>query len=311
MFGGKPASETRLIRQDEIAKYLGSTVHYLEDLDADKKPRKVSINIPVEMSSQQVKIYRQTMKGMDPRIRAKIASGQAVTQKEASTIFKRILDARRVSNSLHEHIPGMSLEQASEASPKIRKILNDVQTHMKVAPDAQIIIYSNLVSGGVDVIAAGLKKRGVSYGIFSGARKDVGVTKESRQQAVVDYKSGKNKVIIITSAGAEGLSLGNTTMVMVADPHYNPERTAQAEARGIRAKGLAHRPKERRKVIVRRYVSKIPRNFWQKITFSKGETGIDEWVYRTAGRKARATRQLRQVLGRPKEKSLKERIFGG
>ena len=34
MFGGKPSPGTRLIRQDEIARFLGKTVHYLEDLDA-------------------------------------------------------------------------------------------------------------------------------------------------------------------------------------------------------------------------------------------------------------------------------------
>jgi ERCC4-related helicase len=168
-------------------------------------------------------------------------------------------------------------------------------------------MYSNLVRGGVDVIEAGLKARGITYGVFSG-KGNKGVTEASRQQAVKDYQDGKNKVILITGAGAEGLSLGNTTMVQLADGHYNPERISQAEARGIRAKGLSHRPKDKRRVAVKRYVSIIPRNFWQKITFQKQkEKSVGQWVYTTAAKKERTNKQLREVLSRRADYNTKQR----
>ena len=145
------------------------------------------------------------------------------------------------------------------------------------------------------MIEAGLKKRGIEYGKFIG-KGQKGVTEDTRQKAVDDYVAGKKKVIIITGAGAEGLSLGNTTLVMLADGHYNPERISQAEARGVRAGGQAHRAPEKRKVEVRRYVSTVPKNFWQTMFFRKPEKSVEQFVYMTADRKRRLNRQLRDVL---------------
>ncbi len=306
VFGGK-TYEKRMIRQPELEALLGKTVHYLEDLDADKKPAKDVETVEVPMSDIQLSAYRMSMKGIDPRIRAKIAEGEPVSQKEAMNVFTKLMRARQVSNSLHTQIPNMTLEQAAAATPKVKKLLDDAQAHIANTPDAQIIMYTNIVKGGVDVLEAGLKKRGIPYGVFSG-KGNKGVTEASRQQAVEDYQSGKNKVILITGAGAEGLSLGNTTMVQLADGHYNPERISQAEARGIRAKGLSHRPKEARRVRVKRYVSVIPRNFWQKITFQKQkEKSVGQWVYTTAAKKERTNKQLRQVLSRRYDKDRKVR----
>lgn len=306
VFGGK-TYEKRMVRQPELEALLGKTVHYLEDLDADKKPAKDVETVEVDMSGDQMKAYRLSMKGIDPKIRAKIAEGLPVEQKEALNIFTKLIRARQVSNSLHTHIPNMTLEQAAEATPKVKRLLDDAQAHIQEAPDAQIIMYSNFVKGGVDVIEAGLKARDIPYGVFSG-KGNKGVTEASRQQAVKDYQDGKIKVILITGAGAEGLSLGNTTMVQLADGHYNPERISQAEARGIRAKGLSHRPKEKRRVAVKRYVSIIPKNFWQKITFQKQkEKSVGQWVYTTAAKKERTNKQLREVLSRRAEYNTKQR----
>tara|TARA_Y100001973_G_scaffold61741_1_gene90723 strand:+ start:525 stop:2204 length:1680 start_codon:yes stop_codon:yes gene_type:complete len=305
VFGGKNVYTRRIIRQDDLVKKLGTTIHYIEDLDADKKPVKDVQTVPVDMTDQQKRVYDLSMKGIDPKIRAKIAAGEPVSQKQAMHYFIRLLRARQVSNSLHTHVPNMTLAQAAEATPKVKRILDDAQEHIKTTSDAQIIMYTNFVHGGVDVLEAGLKARGVPYGVFKGTGK--GVTNASRQKAVEDYTSGKIKVIIITGAGAEGLSLGNTTMVQMADGHYNPERMSQAEARGVRAKGLSHRPKEERRVIARRYVSTIPKSLWQKLTFRKGERSVGEWVHITAGRKENVNKELRKVLKRRSTHETKKR----
>ena len=266
------------------------------------------------MSKQQLAVYKAAMKGIDPKIQAKIARGEAVEQKEAMRVFTRLMRARQVSNSLHNVIPNMTLAQAAEGTPKIKKILDDVDGHLKNTSDGQIIIYTNIVNGGVDIISEGLKNRGVDFGVFAG-KSMKGITEKKRQQDVRDYLAGEKKVIIITGAGAEGLSLGNTTMVMLADGHYNPQRISQAEARGVRAGGLSHRPKEKRKVQVKRYVSAVPKTFFQKILFKKPETGVDEWVYRTAAKKEKVNRQLRDILQEKSKEvdspSFLDSMFGG
>ena len=304
VFGGT-TYEKALVRQAELNARVGASVHYVEDLDASKKPVKDVEQVEVHMSKEQLKYYKMSMKGVDPVVLKKIREGQEVSQRQAMNIFTSLMRARQVSNSLHLASPNMTPEQAAEATPKIKKIMEDAVEHIAEVPDAQVIMYTNLVHGGVDVLEAGLKARGIAYGVFAG--KGNSITEETRQAAVRDYTSGKNKVIVITGAGAEGLSLGNTTMVQLVDGHYNPERMAQAEARGVRAGGLSHRPQEERRVAVRRYVSALPKTFWQSVTFQAPKKSVGQFVYSTAERKAALNRQLRNVLQERSDHETKKR----
>lgn len=293
IFGGKTYEEN-LIRQALLRSRVGGNIHYVDDLDASEKPQKVTERVPVPMSDEQIKLYRMSMRGIDPKIVAKIQAGEGDTDEHMKGIFTRILRARQASNSLNSILP-MTPAEAAEKTPKMKKILDDAQEHLRKTPDGQVVLYTNLVHGGVDVLSEGLKNRGIPFGVFAG-KGIPGITEETRQKAVNDYLEGKNRAIIITGAGAEGLSLGNTTMVQLVDGHYNPERIAQAEARGIRAGGLAHRKPEDRKVQVRQYVSTLPKTFWQKVLFRPPERGVEEWVYGIADRKTRLNRQIRDVL---------------
>ncbi len=294
IFGGKQRKQ-RVINVQKLKENIGPAVHYIEDLDAKSKPPKYTETVEVKMSPRQIKLYRWSMRGIDPKTRLKIQRGESVSQREAMNVFMKLMRARQVSNSLAAVDSSMGLAEAAEKTPKIKRILDDAEKHLRKTPDGQIVMYSNFYRGSVDVLKAGLEARGISYGVFAGAGRD-GITQQSRQQDVDSYLAGEKKVIIITGAGAEGLSLGNTTMVQVVDGHYNPERTAQAEARGVRAGGQSHRPEAKRRVDVKRYVSTLPKGFWKSITFQKRERGVDEWVYRTAERKAKMNRQLREAL---------------
>lgn len=294
VFGGK-TYEKKLVRTAQLNARIGASIHYVEDLDASKKPVKDVEKVEVPMSKEQINYYRMSMKGVDPVVLKKIKEGKEVSQRQAMNIFMQLMRARQVSNSLHIASPNMTLEQAAEATPKIKRVLDDAADHIKKVPDAQVIMYTNMVHGGVDVLTAGLKARGIPFGVFAGTGVK-GVTNETRQQAVEKYLGGENKVIVITGAGAEGLSLGNTTMVQLVDGHYNPERMAQAEARGVRAGGLSHRPAEERRVNVRRYVSALPKTFWQTVTFQPPERSVGQFVYLTAERKDRLNKQLREIL---------------
>ena len=150
----------------------------------------------------------------------------------------------------------MSLEESAEKSVKVKRLLDDVQKHLEDTPDAQVIVHSELIKGGIDVLEAGLKARGIGYGKFIG-KGNAGVSESARQNDVNDYNAGKKKVLLISSAGGEGLDLPNTTLVASLDGHWNPEKISQVEARGIRLGGLSHRAPKDRKVIVNRYITKL------------------------------------------------------
>lgn len=293
IFGGK-ITKPELKNAQDLSELVGRSVHYVEDLDASEKPTKHVETVEVPMSKEQLAVYDLTLKGIDPRLRDKMTFGGLISERDRQNLLTRILLARKASNSLHT-VTNMTVDQAAEATPKVRRLLGDVSEHLAQTDDGQVIVYTNFVRGGVDVISAGLQARGIPYGVFAG-KSVPGMTEAARQQAVDNYLKGQSRVIIITGAGAEGLSLGNTTMVAMLDGSYNPERNAQAEARGVRAGGLAHRPIEQRKVEVRRYVSTVPRNFWQTVTLRPRQTSVDQFVYGTAQRKAEANRTLRDVL---------------
>ena len=163
-------------------------------------------------------------------------------------------------NSVGSVVPGVDLKTSAQITPKTKKMLDDLVEHIQNTPDAQAIVLTNLINGGADVVEAGLQDRGIDYGKFIG-KGNKGVTEETRQKDVEDFKKGKKKVMIISGAGSEGLSLNNTTWEALLDPHYNPERMNQMEGRGIRAYGLQHRKPEDREVQVNRYMATMPKLF--------------------------------------------------
>jgi hypothetical protein len=176
-----------------------------------------------------------------------------------------------------------------------------------------------MIQGGLDVVGQGLRDRGIEHGIFMG-KGQPGSTEKSRTQAVSDYQAGKKKVILLSSAGGEGLNLGNTTFVANVDGHFNPEKIHQAEARGVRAGGQAHRAEADRRVIVKRYVTRVPLSKTQvlKDTMNliapsqminralegqpilynplRRERSPDEWAYEVSGLKDDRNKALRGNL---------------
>ncbi len=292
----------------QLQQQIGSLVDYVssEDAAGDKMPRRKIETIEVPMSREQEEYYRYVLNKLNPVTTWQIRNNIAPSDREMNTVFQQLLKARQVSNSLHTIDRRITPAQASYLTPKVNKLLEDTQEHLKTTPDGQVVIYSNMVHGGADVIAAGLKARGIPFGVFLGKDREVeGVrsSDQARTQAVQDFLSGKTRVIVLSGAGAEGLNLTNTTMVQSLDGHFNPERILQAEARGRRIGGLAHRPPEQRQVVMKRYVSTIERDIWDKL-FGKKETSVDQWIYGVAGRKAQINRQMLTALtGIPEKKT--------
>ena len=297
--GGKKDVK-RIIRPEEIQARFGKIVHFVghDDLDPAMFPKKNVSEILVEMSPEQRELYDFALGELPFWVRKRIRSGLPVGKEEAQHIFGKIIQARQAANSIHT-MKATPLHLAAERTPKIRRVLDDAKNHLKTTPDGQVVMYSNLVTGGIDVLAAGLRKRKVSFGVFVGKGREIAgmqVDEESRQKDVESYLSGDIKVLLVSGAGAEGLDLKNTTMVQMVDGHFNPEVIQQAEARGRRAGGLAHRPPERRFVAVKRYKSVMPKpGFWESL-FKDKEYTTDQWIYGVAGEKGRLTQQFRQAL---------------
>ncbi len=272
--GSKAAFENRFVAKDKkgnkivvnpiLARSLiAPYVHHVTDAQLEegagaKRPDKYVNEILIPLTGEHEEYYRYVINQLDPVTKAKLAHGLGKLGKaELDAVFAKMLRSRQVANSLHTINRQMSLEESAEKSVKVKRLLDDVEHHLKNTDDAQVVVHSELLHGGIDVLEAGLKKRGIEYGKFIG-KGNVGVTEKARQQDVDDYNAGKKRVILISSAGGEGLDLPNTTMVASLDGHWNPEKINQVEARGIRMGGLSHRAEKDRKVIVNRYLTKLP-----------------------------------------------------
>ena len=212
----------------------------------------------------------------------------------------------------------MPVGESAKKTPKVNKVLEDTAQHLKKNKDGKVVLYSTLIRGGVDVLSAGLKEKGIDHALFVGKGTAVGknkVTGSVRQAGIKDFQEGKKKVIILSGAGAEGLDLPNATAFYALDGHFNPERILQAEARARRLGGQAHRKEEKRVVDVRRYRSTAPKSktpgFFGKLIGRKAPRTTDQWMYATAKRKHQQNKELYETLEKPHKYIRKYRTADG
>lgn len=264
----------------------------MEEVSGDI-PRMEVKDVHVPMTAEQTAQYNFALGKLTPWQRDRIRRGLPVNQTEAKQMLAMLTKARQASNAIHVH-KDMPLEVSAEKTPKVKRMLDDVEKHLRENKDGQAVIYSNFVQGGADVAIAGLKNRGYEAGVFAGVGAlDNKVSLESRQRDLDDFKAGKKRVIVLTPAATEGVSLNNTTAFFEMDRHYNPERNNQAIARGRRMGGLAHRPPEERKLEVYRYYSD-PQSSLR--LFGKQDKGVDEWVGNVAKEKDRLNQEFREAI---------------
>lgn len=279
-----------------LKNVLNKYVDYVDFDDVKKLARMPEKDLSVQrvpMSPEQAEMYKKILK-KNPAMRKLITTKRLETLKdeEAAKAFSQLIEARKLMNSVGSVVPKISLEESSRRTPKTNKLLNDLETHLKTTPDGQAILLSHLVNGGTDVLEAGLKDRHIPYSKFVG-KGNKGVSEESRQKDVEDYNKRKKRVMIVSSAGGEGLSLNDTTWEGVLDPHYNPEKMKQMEARGIRSGGLSHRAEKDRRVQVNRYLATMPKTLG--IIPSQYRTP-DEMIYEIAENKDHQNKLLFDLL---------------
>lgn len=277
-----PSFKNTHILRHELAKH----VHYVSTKDVAKDmPEKKVRDIDVEMSGHQEKLYNFALSKVDPFTRWRIRNNLPVGTREAQHIFSMITQARQASNAIHpldyKHTPATSAIE----TPKAHRVIKDVTEHLEAAPHHKAIIYTNLVTGGIDQMVAGLRAKGHEPGVFIGSQHQ---KRSEREAHVQDYLAGKKRVMVINTAGTEGLNLPGTTMHATLDPHFNPAVIEQAEARGIRAGS----PVEA--VQVNRYRSVMRRPFG--IPFLPRDTGTDEWIYGIADRKEQLNNQFLHLM---------------
>lgn len=280
----------------QLANVLGKYIDYLgiEEVRkaADMPDKKLKVE-KVPISREQAKLYKKILRDkpdMMKMIREKRM--EIMKDDESARAFSKLQEARKLMNSLGSTVPGYSLAESIEQSPKTKELLEDMYMHLQEDERNRALLLTHLVTGGVDILEEGLKQKEVPYGKFIG-KGNKGVTEAIRQQAVRDFNKGKIRAMIASPAGGEGLSLDDTTWIGVLDPHYNPEKMTQMEARGIRSGGLKYKPEKERFVDTTRYIATMPRTLG---VFKSSLLTPDEFIYGIAQVKERQNKIVHDFL---------------
>ena len=309
-YGGKKKKIRGLQRHGELVENVTPRVDYVSTkaLKGKSMPKKDVKFVDVPMSNDQWRLYQLALNKLGPVKKYVTRSDKNVIVKKTdeAALFTQTAHARQIANSVGMG-RRMSLSESAKKTPKVQRILDDTAEHLRSNADGKVVLYSNLVRGGIDVLSAGLKDRGIDHAIFVGKGTEVGknrITSKIRDLGISDYKAGKKKVVILSGAGAEGLDLPNTTAFFSLDGHFNPEKILQAEARGRRLGGQSHRPPEQRKLDVRRYRAIAPKSatpgaFAKRFMNKSTPQTTDQWVYSTARRKYMQNKELYTALEKP------------
>ena len=171
--------------------------------------------------------------------------------------------------------------QLKNYSPKYAKMLNIIKYSQ-----GPVLIYSNFKEVGVNLISRILDLNGISNVMWTGEE-----SSEQREKNLQAFNSKENKhgekikCFLITSAGAEGISLKNVRQVHIIEPHWNSNREHQVIGRAMRICSHADLPKSQRRVDVYNYY----------ITSKQFKT-TDVLVYGVANQKNTIIKKFLQLL---------------
>lgn len=291
LVGIKPGLKREPKNLDELKARIGPYVHsFAGDAKYIKHVPSVSKElIHVPMDDSQKEYYDFVMGKLPWWSKYKIAHDLPPSKSEAAKLNAFLGAARQVSNSPASF-------GGPEVTPKIRRIVHDIESGLGEDPNFKSVTYSNFLESGLNPVAKRLSHKGIKYGLFTGEQSD-----QERDAAIKAFNSGKLRHLLVSPAGAEGLDLKGAKLMQIMDPHWNPEKTKQVIGRGARFKSHEHLPEAERKLLVREYLSEPPRSLWTKVKhfFSNKpihQPGVDQYIYNRAEEKARLNEAFLNVL---------------
>jgi hypothetical protein len=287
LFGKKPETTVKIKNKSELSGALNKYVdHYdvKDDPDSAKFfPKKEFETHEVHMSSDQERMYKYLENDIPFIIRMKIRNNLPLDKKESAQLNAFATGVRQVSNSTKPYNKG-----GSELSPKIQKAADELQAHMKKDKNFRGVVYSNYLRAGLNDYSEHLTSKGVKHTVYHG-----GLSRKEKDQAVLDYNSGKVPTLLISSSGAEGLDLKGTKLMQVLEPHFNKSKIDQVVGRGARYKSHEHLPEEERNVKIQHFHSVFkPGMFGGK---SKNKS-IDQYLSQNSDGKDQITSKIKELI---------------
>jgi len=286
--GAKPGTVQELNprQANELKKVMRTWVDYHPGTKADfPDVRREVVKVP--MTAKQRKLYDGVIGQAPPWVALKIKAGLPPSKQESKQLNAFASAVRQISLSTRAHAP-----KEPPQEPKVDTAFKRMKAKLEGNPRFKGVVYSNYLDAGVRPYKERLEQAGIPYGEFTGA-----MPKKERDQLVRDYNEGNKRVLLLSSAGGEGLDLKGTRLLQVLEPHWNTEKLKQVEGRGIRYRSHTHLPKKERNITVESYLATRPKaGLLEKLKITKPGGGIDEYLTAHAQRKEKLIGQFRGLM---------------
>ena len=214
--------------KNDYRNYLKCKVSVYNEIDKTHFPQKRIKNVRLFMTKEYQKKYMEV-------------ETENIENDAVAKIFMKNDDIP----SLKQFYTGIrrAINKITVPSPKIKWTLGKIDEHVK--NNKKLLIYSTWLDFGVNIIESKLEEQKIPYAIIKGA-----TSKEERFDIVKQYNKDKINVLLITSAGAEGLDLKKTRSVIILEPFWHTSRIQQVIGRAVRYKSHETLPESERYVDV-------------------------------------------------------------
>ena len=294
LLGAKPGVEHVPKNLNQLADAVRGNVDHYEAVDRSAYPSFSETIHEVPMTHKQQASY-DYMLGNYPALAYKVKHGIPPGIDEDREFGAFFSGPRQVSN----HPGAFNSSATDEDAPKFHRAADEIEKRRKTDPNFRGVVYSSFLDAGLHPMSRILTQRGVPHAVFSG-----GLNDKERKKLIDDYNQGRNPVLLLSGAGAEGLDLKGTKLMQLMEPHWNEELMDQVRGRAIRYKSHAHLPDDERHVEVQRFHAVPRRGFIGRLMAKKPHgRGVDQYLYEVAKRKRELNKPFLDVL---KEEGQKE-----
>jgi len=188
---------------------------------ATELPPKTTLLRPVELNGKQRELYEAIRVAAHAKVRS------TIRRKGMSASTIAILDALMKLRQLccDPRLVRMHAARFVRESAKYEAFFELLETQLEEGH--RVLVFSQFTSM-LNLLAAGLKERGLKHLMLTGATKD-------RQGLCDRFEAGEADVFLISlKAGGTGLNLVSADTVIHYDPWWNPQAQAQATDRAYR-----------------------------------------------------------------------------
>lgn len=206
---------------------------YYDNRDSEHYPTVTNKSVFLTMTEKQYQVYKQfEEENLSSEIEQVLLSTMNISNLSGLKYF--LNGSRRLCNIV------------DNISPKIKHIWDFIKNN-----SGKHVVYSNYKMHGLHILTRLLDKYDIDHGLFTGS-----VSQKDRDEVLRDYNNGNIKILLISSAGAEGLDLKKTKYVHILEPHWNDEKINQVIGRAVRYD--SHKGSKDKSVTVYKYFMRKP-----------------------------------------------------